>query len=60
MRARDKESSVRMQAIVALAKLQGGEDEEDIDEPEGSGSDGGTGKDVTGVLLRILHEDPSA
>lgn len=62
MRARDRESSVRVQAIVALAKLQSGDDDEEAGaaQSEGEGSDAGTGKDITGVLLDILRHDPSA
>lgn len=52
-RVHDKESAVRVQAIVALAKLQGGDDDEE--------EEGGDGEDnVTAVLLDILRHDPSA
>lgn len=62
MRARDRESSVRVQAIVALAKLQSGDDEEEAGaQSEGEGSEAGASdKDITGVLLEILRHDPSA
>lgn len=54
IRAMDRESSVRVQAIVALAKLQGAEGDEgdEGDEDEGQG--------ITSVLLRVLQHDPSA
>ena len=49
MRAKDKESSVRVQAVIALAKLQASEEdgEEDADD------------DVKSVLLDVLRFDPS-
>lgn len=54
VRAKDRESSVRVQAVVALAKLQGaeGDDGDDIDD--------GDATNITSVLLRVLQYDPSA
>ncbi|BFZ59916.1 chromosome condensation complex Condensin, subunit G [Saitoella coloradoensis] len=45
-RARDKESSVRVQAVVALSRLQGEDDEE--------------GREVVKALKLLLQTDPSA
>lgn len=50
-RSRDKETAVRVQAALGLAKLQSGEDEEDLDEGEESLSE---------VLLDMLRYDPAA
>ncbi|CEH13354.1 Chromosome condensation complex Condensin, subunit G [Ceraceosorus bombacis] len=48
-------------AVVALAKLQGGEDDAEgpqADHPEGSDEE--SRGDITGVLLKVLRHDPSA
>lgn len=50
-RARDKETAVRVQAALGLAKLQSGEDEDDLEEGEVSLSE---------VLLDMLRYDPAA
>jgi len=53
---RDKESSVRLQAVVALSKLQEAdedEDDEDDDEEEEK-------KSVSEVLIDILNHDSAA
>lgn len=61
LRARDKESFVRVQAVVALAKLQGGEDDgEAAHSHHPEGSDEESRGDITGVLLKVLRHDPSA
>ena len=55
-RVRDKESSVRLQAVVALSKLQEAdedEDDEDDDEEEEK-------KSVSEVLIDILNHDSAA
>lgn len=56
-RASDKEPSVRVQAIIALAKLQGGEEEE-IE--VGVGPENDKRLDVAAILIRLLRHDPSA
>jgi condensin complex subunit 3 len=50
-RARDKETAVRVQAALGLAKLQSGEDEDDLEDGEESLSE---------VLLDMLRYDPAA
>jgi condensin complex subunit 3 len=50
-RANDKEAAVRVQAALGLAKLQSGEDEDDLE-------DGQT--PLSEVLLDILRHDPAA
>lgn len=56
-RVRDKESTVRMQAVVALAKLQeadlpdSDQDSDDEEDPESN---------VTQVLIDVLTHDPAA
>lgn len=50
-RARDKEAAVRVQAALGLAKLQSGEDEEELEDGEESLGD---------VLLDLLRYDPAA
>lgn len=55
LRASDKEASVRVQAIVALAKLQGGEEDED-----GMDLDDDSRLDIPAILVRLLRHDPSA
>jgi condensin complex subunit 3 len=57
VRASDKEPSVRVQAIIALAKLQGGEDEE-IE--AGLDPENDERLDVAAILIRLLRHDPSA
>ena len=49
-RSGDKEAAVRVQAALGLAKLQSGEDEEDLDEGEES---------LGEVLLNLLRYDPA-
>ena len=49
---RDKEAVVRMQAVVALSKLQQAEDEEDQGEDEE--------ENVTAVLVDVMTHDPAA
>jgi condensin complex subunit 3 len=50
-RARDKEAAVRVQAALGLAKLQSGEDEDDLEDGEESLAD---------ILLDLLRYDPAA
>jgi condensin complex subunit 3 len=50
-RARDKEAAVRVQAALGLAKLQSGEDEEDLEEGQ---------EPLSEVLLDLLRYDPAA
>jgi condensin complex subunit 3 len=50
-RAKDKESSIRVQAALGIAKLQSGEDEEELDEDEES---------LFQVLVDLLRYDPAA
>ncbi|OCF54753.1 condensin complex subunit 3 [Kwoniella mangroviensis CBS 10435] len=50
-RARDKEAAVRVQAALGLAKLQSGEDEDDLEEGQES---------LGEVLLDLLRYDPAA
>ena len=50
-RSRDKDTAVRVQAALGLAKLQDGEDEEDLEEGEES---------LAQVLLDLLRYDPAA
>lgn len=56
-RVRDRESSVRVQAVIALSRFQApaedGEDEDEESENEGATK-------VTEVLLHLLSHDPSA
>jgi condensin complex subunit 3 len=54
---RDKESSVRLQAVVALSKLQ--EADED-DEDEDSDEEDGEKKSVSEVLIDIMNHDSAA
>ena len=50
-RINDKESTVRIQAVIALSKLSGTEDPEDLDDGE---------PDVIEVLMELLQFDPAA
>lgn len=50
-RSRDKETAVRVQAALGLAKLQSGEDEDDLEDGQESLSE---------VLLEMLRYDPAA
>lgn len=50
-RSRDKEAAVRVQAAIGLAKLQSGEDEDDLEEDE---------EPLSEVLLDLLRYDPAA
>jgi condensin complex subunit 3 len=50
-RSRDKDTAVRVQAALGLAKLQDGEDEDELEEGEESLSE---------VLLDLLRYDPAA
>ncbi|RKP35999.1 nuclear condensing complex subunit, C-term domain-containing protein, partial [Dimargaris cristalligena] len=53
-RIHDKESAIRVQAVIALCRLQNGEDEdEDMQDPS-------DGPNVTKTLLNIIRYDPSA
>jgi len=49
-RTRDKESQVRVQAIFALSKMQGNDDEEESEE----------GGSIAKVFLDLLQHDPAA
>ena len=50
-RSRDKEVAVRVQAALGLAKLQSGEDEDDLVEGQ---------EPLSEVLLDLLRYDPAA
>ena len=50
-RSRDKETAVRVQAALGLAKLQSGEDEDDLEDGQES---------LNEVLLDMLRYDPAA
>lgn len=50
-RARDKEAAVRVQAALGLAKLQSGEDENDLEDGQ---------EPLSEVLLDLLRHDPAA
>jgi condensin complex subunit 3 len=50
-RANDKEAAVRVQAALGLAKLQSGEDEDDLEEGQ---------VPLSEVLLDLLRHDPAA
>ena len=50
-RANDKEPSIRVQAILGLAKLMGGEDDEDLEEDEPS---------LKEIVLDMMRFDPAA
>lgn len=50
-RSRDKETAVRVQAALGLAKLQSGEDEDDLEEGQ---------EPLSEVLLDMLRYDPAA
>lgn len=50
-RSRDKESAVRVHAALGLAKLQSGEDENDLEEGQ---------EPLSEVLLDLLQYDPAA
>lgn len=49
--AKDKEAAVRVQAALGLAKLQSGEDEDDLEDGE---------IPLSKVLLDLLRYDPAA
>ncbi|KAJ1911318.1 chromosome condensation complex Condensin, subunit G [Tieghemiomyces parasiticus] len=51
-RIHDKESAIRVQAVIALCRLQNGEDEDTADERDGP--------NVTKTLSNIIRYDPSA
>jgi condensin complex subunit 3 len=53
-RVRDKEATVRMQAVVALAKLQ------DADEPDSDDEEQDDEPSVSEVLVDVLTHDPAA
>ncbi|KAJ1982784.1 chromosome condensation complex Condensin, subunit G [Dimargaris xerosporica] len=55
-RIHDKESAIRVQAVMALCRLQNGEDEDEV--VMGTTAEGGL--NVTKTLLNILRYDPSA
>lgn len=50
-RSRDKEAAVRVQAALGLAKLQSGEDEDDLEAGQ---------EPLSEVLLDLLRYDPAA
>jgi len=50
-RSRDKETAVRVQAALGLAKLQSGEDEDDLEEGQ---------EPLSEILLDMLRYDPAA
>lgn len=50
-RARDKEAAVRVQAALGLAKLQSGEDEDDLEDDQ---------EPLSEVLLDLLRYDQAA
>lgn len=50
-RSKDKETAVRVQAALGLAKLQSGEDEDELEDGQESLSE---------VLLDMLRYDPAA
>ncbi|KAL8704663.1 MAG: hypothetical protein Q9201_002197 [Fulgogasparrea decipioides] len=56
-RVRDKESMIRVQAVLGLGRLAGNEGEEDQDDPD-SDNDGASG--LMKTLLGVLQNDPSA
>lgn len=49
-RIRDKEAPVRLQAVVALAKLQKGEEGQELDEDQ---------EDLLEILVKLLQYDPA-
>lgn len=55
-RVRDKESTVRMQAVVALSKLQSADDDEESDDDD----DEGEATRVSEVLIDVLTHDSAA
>lgn len=55
-RVRDKESTVRMQAVVALSKLQEADEPDDDDDEEEDNPE----HNVTQVLMDVLMHDPAA
>jgi condensin complex subunit 3 len=55
-RVRDKESTVRMQAVVALSKLQTADDEEESDDDDTEVE----ATRVADVLIDVLTHDPAA
>lgn len=63
IRLKDKEAPVRVQAIIAMAKLQGDEEQEDQqseqeeEEPDYEDEDR---QDVTSLIIRAMRHDPSA
>ncbi|KAK4702820.1 condensin complex subunit 3, partial [Phenoliferia sp. Uapishka_3] len=65
-RVRDKEANVRMQAVVALSKLQGDDDadssssSDDDSDAESTPSSSGDGQKVASVLADVLTHDPAA
>ena len=56
-RIKDKESTVRVQAVLGLGRLAGNEGNDDMEQSD-SGSDGSNG--LLEVLLEVLQNDPSA
>ncbi|PWN36390.1 uncharacterized protein FA14DRAFT_146761 [Meira miltonrushii] len=58
IRMRDKEAPVRVHAIIAMAKLQG--DEEQEDEEEEPDYEDEERQDVTSLIIRAMRHDPSA
>ena len=57
-RIKDKESMIRIQAVLGLGRLAGNEDDEDQDSAESDDDEGPNG--VLQKLLEVLQNDPSA
>lgn len=57
IRLRDKEASVRQHAIIAMARLQGDEEQDEEEEPDYEDEER---QDVTSLIVRALRHDPSA
>jgi len=56
-RVRDKESSVRLQAVVALSKLQEADEDDDSDDSDEEDEEK---KSVSEVLIDIMNHDSAA
>jgi len=59
-RSQDKESTVRVQAIIALSKLQGGDALEEEEDDEDDEDEDGSERNGQKVLRDILRYDPSS
>lgn len=55
----DKESTVRMQAVVALSKLQDADAAEESDDDDSEDEDEGQNLSVAEVLIDVLSHDPA-